>query len=94
MSILSKEELQKRLKEKFGDSTDDNDLSFIEDITDTYDSLSNDSVAQELETMKQKYSDLHQKYRDRFFNKGAEVDDEPEVEKPKVLRFEDLFKEN
>lgn len=94
MSILSKEELQLRLQERYGQSTDDNDLSFIEDITDTYDSLANDNTAKELTDLKQKYADLQQKYRDRFFNNGAEVDDEPEKEKPKVLRFEDLFKEN
>lgn len=94
MSILSKEELLSKLQERFGQSTDDNDLSFIEDITDTYDNLAESSTAQELDDMKQKYADLHQRYLDRFFNTGAEIDEEPEKEKPKVLRFEDLFKEN
>lgn len=67
MSILSKEDFLNMIKERTKDSTDDETLKFIEDATDTINSLSETDG----EDWKTKYEDndkmWRQKYKDRFF---------------------------
>lgn len=97
MAILTREDLMAKLKERFGEDTDDASLSFIEDVTDTYDDLAKNSNVTALNEMTEKYNELQSKYRERFFSGGSaddSEDDEPEQgnQKPK-LRFEDLFTE-
>ena len=71
----------------------------FEDITDTFDDYDKKSKGDgkdwEAEA-KRIDQEWRQKYRDRFFNSGAQNDDEPEdvfPEEIKPLKFEDLFKE-
>ena len=103
--ILTREELMSRLKDRFGEETDEASLGFIEDITDTYDDLTVRAEAKEdrseLEEMTAKYNELQRKYRERFFSPEAEVekgDDETIIEDSEEvvtekLHFEDLFEE-
>lgn len=96
MAIRTKEEIMAAVRAKIGDSTDDADLSLVEDISDTMDSMSDSN------NWKQKYEDndkqWRQKYRDRFFSSRDEPDDdEPdddEPEEPKKYTYDSLFKED
>lgn len=105
--VLKKDDLMTKIKTVIGDKTDDEALSLIEDVNDTYDSLSN----KDGEDWQKKYEDEHkkyedndkmwrEKYRDRFFNNSNENDEddnnttvEETVEEEKPLTFENLFKE-
>lgn len=104
MAILSKEDFLNLIKERTKDSTDDDTLKFIEDATDTINSLS-DTYGEDWKT---KYEDndkmWRQKYRDRFFSAGDSAGDEyipkyeeeeDEEEKDKEIvaeNFDELFK--
>lgn len=91
--VKSKEELIASITKMIGDSTSDESISLLEDVTDTMDSLSDG------ENWKQKYEDndreWRQKYKERFM---TPVDDKGEPEpieepgEPKVKTFEELFK--
>lgn len=97
MAVLNRNDLAERLKQRFGESENDDDISFMEDITDTFDSLESNEAEHELQEMTNKYKELQKKYRDRFFTKSADEDEDdlldttPDPE-PKRYRFEDLFK--
>ena len=93
--IRSKDEILGLIKDRLGEDTSDEAISFVEDITDTI----NNYEESNSQNWKQKYEDndkqWRQKYRDAFFSpKPEQVDDyEEDPDKPKVLRYEDLFKE-
>ena len=100
MAIKTTEELLASINERFGEDTDDDTLSFIEDITDTMNDLN--SKAGDKTDWKTKYEEndasWRKKYKDRFFTNGSgdngynnQIDDidEPD-DNPKT--FEDLFK--
>lgn len=96
MAILTRAELMSKLKERFGEATDEESLAFIEDVTDTYDSMANKEYAEKLAEMTGKYNELERKYRERFFQQEEVVEDNepanPEPD-PEPLRYEDLFTE-
>lgn len=98
MSVKSKTEILDAIKDKFGDDTSDSTLSFLEDVSDTFDDLeskSNDST-----DWKAKYEEndkaWRQKYHDRFFSSDEDKNDDKnddygdEGEAPKT--FDELFK--
>ncbi|MBO7691060.1 MAG: hypothetical protein J6T10_00320 [Methanobrevibacter sp.] len=97
MAVLTKEELNQRLADRFGQTEDESDISFMEDITDTFANLETNANAEQLKDLQTKYSELQKKYRDRFFNTGDDSGNDDDVFKPtpdpepKVLKFEDLF---
>lgn len=77
--VLSREELLSRIQDFMGDRvTEDNSISIIEDISDTYDNITRGNMV-ELENLKKAYDELNnkydnlntewkQKYLKRFFN--------------------------
>lgn len=98
MSVKSKTEILDAIKEKFGDDTSDSTLSFLEDVSDTFDDLeakSNDST-----DWKAKYDEndktWRQKYHDRFFSsdddKHDDKDDNEDDEGEAPKSFDELFK--
>lgn len=98
MAIKTKEEILSTLRERIGEETDDDSLSFLEDISDTFDDLETKAKGDGV-NWKEKYEEndknWRNKYKERFFEKPANdtpPEDEPEgdVEEPKT--FEDLFK--
>lgn len=98
MAILEKNTMMNRLKELFGDNESDEAISFIEDVSDTFDSLSNASG--DSEEWKTKYEEndaaWRKKYRDRFFGTGEEAKEEQEEDvqdDSEVKTFDELFKE-
>lgn len=93
MAVRTTDEILESIKTRVGDSTEDADLEFLEDVTDTLSDLINKSEGQE--DWKTKYEEndkqWREKYRDRFFEKKEEQEEIKEKpEAPKT--FEDLFK--
>ena len=98
MAVLERNIMMNRLKELFGDNESDEAISFIEDVSDTFDSLSNASG--DSEEWKTKYEEndaaWRKKYRDRFFGTGEEAKEEQEEDvkdDSEVKTFDELFKE-
>lgn len=93
---LGKEQLMEQVKAKFGVNTDDDTIALLENISDTVDDYEN--RLNDTTDWKKKYEDndaeWRKKYTDRFFS-PVDKDDpiEREKEKPKILSFDDLFKE-
>lgn len=93
MAVRTTDEILEGIKTRVGDSTEDADLEFLEDVADTLSDLRSKSEGQE--DWKAKYEEndkqWREKYRDRFFEKKEEQEEEKEEpETPKT--FEDLFK--
>lgn len=91
MAVKSKEELIESLKAVLGEEADDNSLTLLEDVADTFD-------ANQLD-WKQKYDDLdrdwRKRYRDRFFEDTDDSDEFSKEEEPKKkLTYADLFSTN
>ena len=109
MAVLGKEDFFSKLKTLIGDNDDDNSLSLIEDFTDTYESLTNNTNNNE--NWEQKFKDMEtkfnendkawrKKYKDRFFsnsndNYGTNTNngDTGEEIDPDDIKIDDLFKE-
>ena len=92
--VRSVEEMMNIVRQRIGDSTEDSDISFIEDISDTL----NAGNSEELEKLKSENEELRKKYRDRFFETKVVKVEEPEepenTENTEKTTFEDLFKED
>ena len=89
--VRSVEEMMNIVRQRIGDSTEDSDISFIEDISDTL----NAGNLEEVERLKSENDELRKKYRDRFFEKKEVKEEETEEpEEPEKTTFEDLFKED
>lgn len=93
MAVKTREEILESVKEIFGDNTDDNTLTFLEDITDTITDLE-DKAKGDGTDWKAKYTEndeaWRKKYKERFYsNEPASKESEQEPEPPK--KFEDLF---
>lgn len=93
MAVRTTDEILESIKTRVGDSTEDADLEFLEDVADTLSDLKSKTEGQE--DWKTKYEEndkqWREKYRDRFFEKKEEQEEKKEEpEAPKT--FEDLFK--
>lgn len=79
MAVLNKEDFLKRLQEHIGDDTSDEAMTFIEDMTDTFNDMETKSSGQSDEQWQKKYEELdkswRQKYKDRFFNSETTPND-------------------
>ena len=103
MAILEKEAFMNLIKERIGDSTTDEDLKFIEDLTDTYNDLEQKSNTASDKEWEEKYNNLdkewREKYKARFFNSEttpAGVKDEQEEDvkdDAEEKTYADLFEE-
>ena len=103
MGILNKEEFMSRLQKHIGEDTSDEAMSFIEDMSDTFNDMETRSSGQSDEQWKQKYDELDKswrnKYKDRFFNSEttpADTKDEQEddvKDDAKEKTYVDLFEE-
>ena len=97
VAIRTKEELMESIRSRLGDDNSDEAIGLLEDISDTYTDMETKANGGG-EDWKSKYeandAAWRQKYRDRFFGKGSDNDDEPD-EQPdsKPMTYEQLFKE-
>ena len=88
MAVKTKDEILQSVRSIIGESTDDNVLELLEDITDTI----NDYDEKTKENWKAKYDELDEtwkkKYKERFFNDDIEIEKEKEKEKEKEIEEE------
>lgn len=75
MIIDNRENYIKRVSEYIGDRNDDADISFLEDMTDTYDNYS--TSTEEASRLRSENDDLRRKYRERFTS-GSLAPDKPD----------------
>ena len=101
MAVKTREELLSSIKARIGEQTDDETISFIEDISDTLTDFETRANG-DGEDWKTKYEEndsaWRKRYTERFFS-SEPTDPEktdPETTGPEPKRFEDLFevKEN
>lgn len=95
--VLTREEFFEAINKRVGENTDDESLKFIEDMTDTYNSL---GVDRSIEEWEKKYNDLdaewRERYRRRFFEGKEDIVDEnrEDVEdESEPSTFDELFEE-
>lgn len=95
MAIVSKEDLIKRLSEKFGDDNSDEVIQLTEDLSDTLNDF--DSRINDTEDWKAKFEEndnmWRKKYKDRFLEPSdneEEIHEQDEGENTNVT-FNDLF---
>lgn len=96
MAILDRENFFTRINEVVADDGSDNAISFIEDMSDTYNALSEQTAdAKEWEKRYRENDEAwRKKYQARFFRGDAEIIDtkQEEVElAPEEVTIEDLF---
>lgn len=70
--FLERDDYFEKIKEIIGDRTDETALQFIEDVTETYDALTERAEGGEAESWKQKFEEndkmWSERYKERFFN--------------------------
>lgn len=100
MAKLTKEELIAKI-EATG-MTDDEKISFMEDISDSFeptDTSELDNLKAELDSKVAELDELKEKYKARFLSNDTEVVDEkeevvePEMEEKEYVDVKDIFKE-
>ena len=104
MAKLTKEDLIKKVNEMFGEDATDEQISLLEDISDSMGDSNNDELETTKQALTQAQTDLKefkQKYRERFLggvNNRPSVQDvhdeqnEDEEGEDKKLSYDDLFK--
>lgn len=98
MAIRTREELLTQIRDIIGDSTEDNALSILEDVTDTYADL--ETRAADQTDWQARYTQLDQEWRQRYrdrFTSGSDdpatpPDPDPEPDET-IMTFEELFTE-
>lgn len=97
MPVLKKEEYFNRLHERIGTDTSDEAISFLEDMTDTFNDLEKRAKG-DGEDWSKKYKELDEawkaKYRHRFLNSDggfAPPDMEEKEIEEKEVKISDLF---
>ena len=95
--VLTRDEFFAIINKRAGENTDDESLKFIEDMTDTYNSLVADRNIEEWE---KKYNDLdaewRERYRRRFFEGKEDIVDENREDvkdESEPSTFDELFEE-
>lgn len=98
MAVKTKAEILETIRSRVGDSTDDETLEFLEDVTDTLSDL--ETRASDSTDWKGKYEELdkswREKYRQRFFSSDPEEhktgnEEFEEKEDKEKKTYEDLF---
>ena len=96
MAVKNKEEILEAIKTRIGDNTDDETISFLEDVSDTLTDLETKANGAG-EDWKTKYEEndksWRERYTNRFFSKEPDPEPEPEPEPEVKKTFSDLFKE-
>lgn len=98
MAVRTREEIIESIRNIVGDSTDDNTLQVLEDVTDTFTDFENKTANQTDWEAKYKENDegWRKKYAERFYTGDPTIppiNKEPVIDEPgnKPTRFEELF---
>lgn len=100
--FLERDNFFEKVKEIVGDRTDETAIAFIEDATETYDTLTDRAEGGEVEEWKRKYEQndkmWSERYKERFFNgkppkykrtETTEIDDNGEYKQN--ITIDELF---
>lgn len=104
MAVLNRDDFLTRLRDRFGEDSSDEAISFMEDMTDTYNDLEQRANGDGVD-WEQRYHELDdnwkKRYTRRFFSSGGgtpfvdgtdmEDDTVKAEEKAKTIRIDDLF---
>ena len=94
--VKTKEEILNSIKDILKDDTSDTALSLIEDLSDTLDNAKPSDETDWKTKYEENDAQWRQRYRDRFFSKPAQEEEEPDDPVPGVVNepkaFSDLFK--
>ena len=100
MAVLDRDNFFNRIRERLGEDDSEEALSYLEDMTDTWEDLERRASREGEENWEEKYNNLdaewRKRYRDRFFNaiEGAKEDQEEDIKDDgKVRSFDTLFEE-
>lgn len=99
MAILSKEEFIRIIGERIGEDVSDEALQFIEDMTDTYESLEVNNSSEWEEKYNKLDNDWRNKYKERFLSGGIveeqvdEIIDDELEEREETIDYNDILKE-
>lgn len=97
MAVLSKEDFLAKIQERIGEDNSDEAIGFIEDMTDTYNSM--ETQLADTTDWKAKFEEndamWKQKYKDRFFTGVQEEnkDEFLEEDNKEITSFDELFSE-
>lgn len=96
MAVRTREEILESIRARVGEQTDDETISFLEDVTDTLTDFETRASGNG-EDWEQRYKDndaeWRKKYTERFFSgEPKEPPKDPPTEPTKPKTFEDLFK--
>lgn len=95
MAVLSKEEFMASINSRIGEDNSDEALTFIENMSDTYDDMA--SKLADTTDWKQKYeendAEWRNKYRERFStpSETGHTDEGAKDEPSSPMTYEDLF---
>lgn len=95
MAVRTREELLESIRNRVGEQTDDETISFLEDVTDTLTDLekrANDDGEDWEQRYKDNDAEWRKKYTERFFSGEPTEPTELKDEETKPKTFEDLFK--
>lgn len=103
MAVLSREEFLNQIHERIGDDSSDESIKFLEDMTDTYNSLE-EKINDNGEDWKHKYelndAMWKKRYQNRFFSGNGysnpdiateESAEDKALERATTISFNDLF---
>ena len=99
MSVLNREEFFARLDERLANDTSDEGISFLEDMTDTYNDLEHKANGDGVD-WETKYRELDEswkkRYRHRFFSGDSSFIADSDTDKddgysPEDVKIDDLF---
>lgn len=100
MAKKTLEELTNEFNLIVGDNDSEDVLSFLENLTDTLNAVPPEEIADyrmRVQELEGQLSDLRKRYRDRFYGRTDEKEEEEAVETEKVngdnIKIKDLFKE-
>ncbi len=94
MAVKTREEILESLRGRFGDEPTDEDITMLEDITDTFTDL--EEKTSDATNWKNKYEEndkaWKKKYSERFFSKEVDVSDDKDEPDDKTMKtYDDLF---
>ena len=100
MAKKTLEELTEEFNLIVGDNDSDDVLSFLENLTDTVNAVppeEGEDLRVRVEELEGQLRDLRKRYRDRFYGRTDEKEEDETVETEKVdgdnIKIKDLFKE-
>lgn len=100
MAKKTLEELTGEFNLIVGDNDSEEVLAFLEDLTDTMNAeppAESEDLRGRVEELEEQLRDLRKRYRDRFYGRTDDMEEEESVETEKVdgdnIKIKDLFKE-